>query len=98
MADASTLKPLRKEFGGDGRTLEDALKESKDPVERVSLRQTIEVQKFIAKWAKLGVEVEFTEPEPTQQNVTTPITRSTNVAPKRTKRVARGGDCPLATK
>ena len=54
-------KPLREEWGGDGRTLEGALREAKalkDPVYIASVSQAIAVEKLKRKWAKMGVVFE----------------------------------------
>jgi hypothetical protein len=71
-------RPLRAEYGG--RTYEDALKASTDPVGQVSLRQAIVADKFRKKWEKLGVVFEEAEPPK-------PIKTS---APPRPKKAAKG--------
>jgi hypothetical protein len=60
--------PLRPEWGGDGRTLEDALREAKDPVYRASLKLAQVAERHKARLEALGFEVVVAprqpEPEP----------------------------------
>jgi hypothetical protein len=81
--ESKPLVPLRAEYGGDGRSYEDALKVSKDPVERISLHQAITVQKLLKKWAKQGIVIEF-------EDAPAPIKTDLPPAPERSKKAAKG--------
>jgi hypothetical protein len=51
------MPPLREEYGGDGRTLQDALREAKDPVYRASLKLAQIAEKHKARLEALGYEI-----------------------------------------
>ena len=64
------MPPLRPEYGGDGRTLEDALKEAKraknkDHVHIASLQLALIAEKHKARLEALGYEIVVEEPTKT---------------------------------
>ena len=56
------MVPLRPEYGGDGRTLEDTLREAKDPVYRASLKLAQIAEKHKARLEALGFEIVVGDP------------------------------------
>jgi hypothetical protein len=66
---SAPMPPLREEYGGDGRTLEDALREAKDPVHRASLQLALIAEKHKARLEKLGYQIVVVE-EPAEREPT----------------------------
>ena len=92
IVDDKPMPPLRPEYGGDGRTLEDALGEAKaakhpDHVHIASLQLAQIAEKHKARLEALGYEIVVEEPEPPTQT-TIKVTEEPAAKPKR--KVAKG--------
>ena len=66
--DQDSLKPLAPEHGGDGRTLDDALREARrGPTSKTNLKLALAAERIRAQLDAAGIAVVVKDPEPEPQ-------------------------------